>query len=108
MVIVARGLTREYEGGVQALRGVDFEVPDGEFVSVTGPSGCGKSTLLNLLGGLDGPTTGEIELAGRRVDGFSEAKWAHVRRQRDRVRLPVLQPDRQPLGGRSRRPGGDA
>jgi putative ABC transport system ATP-binding protein len=81
MVIVARGLTREYEGGVQALRGVDFEVPDGEFVAVTGPSGCGKSTLLNLLGGLDGPTTGEIELAGRRVDGFSEAKWAHVRRR---------------------------
>jgi len=81
MVIVARGLTREYEGGVQALRGVDFDVPDGEFVAVTGPSGCGKSTLLNLLGGLDRPTTGEIELAGRRVDGFSEAKWAHVRRR---------------------------
>jgi putative ABC transport system ATP-binding protein len=81
MVIVARGLTREYEGGVQALRGVDFEVPDGEFVAVSGPSGCGKSTLLNLLGGLDRPTHGEIELAGRRVDGFSEAKWAHVRRR---------------------------
>jgi putative ABC transport system ATP-binding protein len=81
MVIVARGLTREYEGGVQALRGVDFDVPDGEFVAVTGPSGCGKSTLLNLLGGLDRPTKGEIELAGRRVDGFSEAKWAHVRRR---------------------------
>ena len=45
-----------------------------------GPSGCGKSTLLNLLGGLDRPTAGEIELGGRRVDGFSEAKWAHVRR----------------------------
>jgi putative ABC transport system ATP-binding protein len=81
MVIVARGLTREYEGGVQALRGVDFDVPDGEFVAVTGPSGCGKSTLLNLLGGLDRPSAGAIELAGRRVDGFSEAKWAHVRRR---------------------------
>ena len=54
---------------------------DGEFVAVTGPSGCGKSTLLNLLGGLDRPTAGEIELAGRRVDGYSEAKWAHVRRR---------------------------
>src|SRR3954463_9476427 len=81
MVIVARGLTREYEGGVQALRGVDFHVPDGEFVAVTGPSGCGKSTLLNLLGGLDRPTAGEIELAGRRGEGYSETKWAHVRRR---------------------------
>jgi putative ABC transport system ATP-binding protein len=80
MVIVARGLTREYEGGIQALRGVDVSVPEGEFVAVTGPSGCGKSTLLNLLGGLDRPTSGEIELGGTRVDGFSEAKWAHVRR----------------------------
>jgi putative ABC transport system ATP-binding protein len=81
MVIVARGLSREYEGGVQALRGVDVSVPEGEFVAVTGPSGCGKSTLLNLLGGLDRPTAGEIELGGTRVDGFSEAKWAHVRRR---------------------------
>ena len=58
MVIVARGLTREYEGGIQALRGVDVSVPEGEFVAITGPSGCGKSTLLNLLGGLDRPTRG--------------------------------------------------
>jgi putative ABC transport system ATP-binding protein len=81
MVIVARGLIREYEGGVQALRGVDVNVPEGEFVAVTGPSGCGKSTLLNLLGGLDRPTTGEIELGGTRVERFSEAKWAQVRRR---------------------------
>jgi putative ABC transport system ATP-binding protein len=80
-VIVIRGLTREYEGGVRALRGVSAQIAEGEFVAVTGPSGCGKSTLLNLLGGLDRPTGGEIEIAGRRVDGFSEAKWAHVRRQ---------------------------
>ena len=80
-VIVTRGLTREYEGGVRALRGIDASVAEGEFVAVTGPSGCGKSTLLNLLGGLDRPTAGEIELGGHRVDGFSEAKWAHVRRR---------------------------
>jgi putative ABC transport system ATP-binding protein len=79
-VITTRGLAREYEGGVHALRDVDAEIADGEFVAVTGPSGCGKSTLLNLLGGLDRPTRGEIELAGRRVDGYSETQWALVRR----------------------------
>src|SRR3954470_9477830 len=79
-VIVTRGLAKEYDGGVRALRGIDAQIAEGEFVAVTGPSGCGKSTLLNLLGGLDRPTQGEIELAGRRVDGYSEAKWAHVRR----------------------------
>jgi putative ABC transport system ATP-binding protein len=80
-VIRTRGLAKDYDGGVRALRGVDVEVADAEFVAVTGPSGCGKSTLLNLLGGLDRPTRGEIELAGRRVDGISEARWAHVRRK---------------------------
>src|SRR3954452_20851464 len=80
-VIVTRGLTREYEGGVRALRGIDASVAEGEFVAVTGPSGCGKSTLLNLLGGLDRPTAGEIELGGRRVEGYSEARWAHARRE---------------------------
>src|SRR3954453_10139449 len=79
--IVTRGLSREYEGGVHALRGVDVTVADGEFVAFTGPSGCGKSTLLNLLGGLDRPTAGEIELGGRRGEAFSEAQWAHARRQ---------------------------
>src|SRR3954447_10306291 len=79
-VITTRGLAKDYEGGVHALRDIDVEIADGEFVAVTGPSGCGKSTLLNLLGGLDRPTRGEIELAGRRVDGYSETQWALVRR----------------------------
>ncbi len=119
MVIVARGLTRNYDGGVLALDGVDVEVPEGEFVAITGPSGCGKSTLLNLLGGLDRPSAGEIELGGRRVDGFSEAKWAHVRRSEigfvfqffnlignlsvaDNVELPG--PAGRPLGARGADP----
>ncbi len=79
-VIITCGLAKDYDGGVQALRDVDVEIAAGEFVAVTGPSGCGKSTLLNLLGGLDRPTRGEIELAGRRVDGYSEAQWALARR----------------------------
>src|SRR3954452_11751497 len=80
-VIRTCGLERTYDGGVHALRGVDAAVEEGEFVAVTGPSGCGKSTLLNLLGGLGRPSAGEISLGGRRVDGYSEAKWAHVRRR---------------------------
>src|SRR5215203_7052870 len=70
----------EGPAAVTALADVDLTVRQGEFVAVTGPSGCGKSTLLNLLGGLDRPTSGEISLGGRRVDGLSEARWAHVRR----------------------------
>ncbi|MGE0056698.1 MAG: ABC transporter ATP-binding protein [Dehalococcoidia bacterium] len=66
---------------VTALRGIDFEVERGEFVAIMGPSGCGKSTLLHLLGGLDRPTSGEIELNGRRVDRLSESAWAVIRRR---------------------------
>src|SRR6187551_918587 len=102
-VIVTRGLTREYEGGVRALRGVDVAVGEGEFVAVTGPSGCGKSTLLNLLGGLDRPTAGEIELAGTPRGRLLRGQVGARAPAPDRVRVPVLQPDRQPLGGRQRR-----
>src|SRR3954463_15551639 len=80
-VITTRGLAKDYDGRVHALRDIDVEIAAGEFVAVTGPSGCGKSTLLNLLGGLDRPTRGEIELAGRRVDGYSEAQWGLARRR---------------------------
>ncbi|HET8523013.1 MAG TPA: ABC transporter ATP-binding protein [Thermomicrobiales bacterium] len=80
----ATDLKKSYEmNGVQveALRGVDLALADGEFVAMMGPSGCGKSTLLHLLGGLDRPTSGEILLAGQRVDRLSEAKWARLRRR---------------------------
>jgi putative ABC transport system ATP-binding protein len=59
----AKGLTKIYGSGaaeVQALRGIDLEIPEGEFVVLLGPSGSGKSTLLNILGGLDRPTAGEL------------------------------------------------
>ncbi len=64
-LLEARGLTREFDDGqVQALRGVDFVIEEGEFVAITGPSGCGKSTLLQLLGSLDRPTLGELLYRG--------------------------------------------
>ena len=80
----ARGLAKTYTGDgieVLALRGVDLDVGDGEFVAVMGPSGCGKSTLLHLLGGLDRPTAGSIRLGDRQVETLSETQWAVVRRQ---------------------------
>lgn len=60
-VFKAAGLTKEYDDGrVQALRGVDFRVNQGEFVAVIGPSGCGKTTLLQMLGALDRPSGGTL------------------------------------------------
>jgi putative ABC transport system ATP-binding protein len=84
-MLVGRGLTKVYRAQgleVPALRGVDLTVEAGEFVAIMGPSGCGKSTLLHLLGGLDRPTSGELELGGQRVEGLSEARWAVLRRRR--------------------------
>jgi putative ABC transport system ATP-binding protein len=66
-VYEARGITKIYHMGeidVHALRGVDLELFEGEFVVLLGPSGSGKSTLLNILGGLDVPTTGEVSYRG--------------------------------------------
>ncbi len=65
---------------VNALDGVDFQVEKGEFVAIMGPSGSGKSTLLHLLGGLDGPTEGNIFLAGQPLAKLSERKATLVRR----------------------------
>jgi lipoprotein-releasing system ATP-binding protein len=70
---------RKYAQAVQVLRGVNLDVCDGEFVSVLGASGSGKSTMLHLLGLLDAPDLGRIELQGRRIDSLP-------RRQRDELR----------------------
>lgn len=69
------GVTKEYKLGksrVQALAGIDLEVGQGEFVSVSGPSGSGKSTLLNLIGCIDSPTSGRVEVLGRDVSAMSD------------------------------------
>jgi putative ABC transport system ATP-binding protein len=66
---------------VRALRGADLTVMSGDFVAVMGPSGCGKSTLLNVIGGLDVPDEGEIEIAGEPVTGKSSDELARMRRR---------------------------
>jgi len=82
-VIRARGIVKTYRMGeveVQALRGVDFDLRRGELVVLLGPSGSGKSTLLNILGGLDGPTSGQIAYAGRDLSHPTEEALTQYRR----------------------------
>jgi len=72
-IFEAAGLTKIFDGGsVQALRGVDFRVAEGEFVAITGPSGCGKSTLLQMLGALDRPTAGTLHYRGNSIPGLAD------------------------------------
>jgi putative ABC transport system ATP-binding protein len=61
---------------IHVLGGLDLEIPRGEFLALMGPSGSGKSTLLNLIGGLDRPSEGSIEVAGERVDQLSGRRLA--------------------------------
>ena len=80
----ARGLHKTYTLGrrsLEVLRGVDLELRRGEFLALLGASGAGKSTLLHLLGGLDTPTRGEIELAGRNLAALRPRDLARLRRQ---------------------------
>jgi len=75
-----RGVTKEYgHGAVLALRGVDLELLDGEWLAVRGPTGHGKSTLLQIMGGLDRPTLGTIELDGTDLGRMSETAVTRVR-----------------------------
>jgi len=61
---------------VHVLGGLNLEIPEGEFLALMGPSGSGKSTLLNLIGGLDRPSQGSVEVGGERVDQLSNRKLA--------------------------------
>ncbi len=76
------GLTRTYQGGYQALKGVTFSVSQGEFAAIMGPSGCGKSTLLNILGLLDRPTSGKYLLEGAETARLGDADLTGLRRSR--------------------------
>ncbi len=71
--------TYELGGTVTALDAVSLSLPDGSYTAVMGPSGSGKSTLLNLVGGLDTPTSGTVEVDGKRLGDLSEPERADVR-----------------------------
>jgi putative ABC transport system ATP-binding protein len=81
--VAATDVTRRYGSGdscVDALRGVSINVPRGQFTAVMGPSGSGKSTLMHILAGLDAPTGGSVEIAGRQVVGMDDNELTRLRR----------------------------
>jgi putative ABC transport system ATP-binding protein len=81
-VVHAHGLTKAFGGGAQqvwALRGVDLDIGEGEFLALVGPSGSGKTTLLNLIGALDAPTAGELVVLGQTVGALSRRQRALLR-----------------------------
>ncbi len=83
-IVQAIGLGKTYQMGavaVRALHGIDLAVAKGEFLAIMGPSGSGKSTLLQLLGGLDQPSSGEVILAGQRLDRLSDDEVTVLRRR---------------------------
>ena len=81
-IVSVRGAVKDYALGdvlVPALRGVDLEVGEGEFLSVAGPSGSGKTTLLNLIGCVDTATSGVVEVAGKNTSQLSERELTNLR-----------------------------
>jgi sn-glycerol 3-phosphate transport system ATP-binding protein len=72
--VTLRNVRKTYAGGFEAIKGIDFEVGDGQFCVLVGPSGCGKSTLLRMVAGLETITAGEIDIGGRIVNQIEPAE----------------------------------
>ena len=83
-MIRLRGVSKTFEGKrkVTALDGIDLSIAKGEMASLVGPSGSGKSTMLNLIGGLDRPSKGEVELDGQPLSKLSDDDLTRVRRDK--------------------------
>ncbi|MBM3765403.1 MAG: ABC transporter ATP-binding protein [Acidobacteria bacterium] len=83
-MIALHGVSKRFDGKRQvvALDTVDLRIDKGEMVSLVGPSGSGKSTLLNLIGGLDRPSSGDVEVDGARLAGISDDELTRIRRDK--------------------------
>lgn len=83
-MIALHGVSKRFDGKRQvvALDTVDLRIDKGEMVSLVGPSGSGKSTLLNLIGGLDRPSSGDVEVDGARLAGVSDDELTRIRRDK--------------------------
>ncbi len=82
-VITTKGVVKVYNPDkipVKALNGVDLEIKEGEFTAIVGPSGSGKTTLLNVIGGLDRPDEGDVEVGGHDIDAMSDNKLIDFRK----------------------------
>ena len=75
--VTLRNVRKTYAGGFEAIKGIDFEVGDGQFCVLVGPSGCGKSTLLRMVAGLETITAGEIDIGGRIVNADRAGRARH-------------------------------
>ncbi len=81
-IVALRDVRRDYALGaerVHALQGVTLDVERGDYVAIVGPSGCGKSTLLNMIGVIDQPTSGTVEIGGQRVDAMTDREATSFR-----------------------------
>jgi putative ABC transport system ATP-binding protein len=81
-LVSIRNLTKAYQRGpekVEVLHGIDLDIDGGDFVALMGPSGSGKTTLLNLIGGLDSPSDGQIEIEGQRIEQMSGGQLSQWR-----------------------------
>ncbi len=118
LVFEARGLKKEYDDGrVQALRGVNFRITQGEFVAIIGPSGCGKTTLLQMLGALDVPSAGILHYRDKSIPDLPDPSGYRAREigiifqafhllptftAVENVQMPMFETDR-PLASRKER-----
>src|SRR5574339_432765 len=83
-LVSIRNLHKTYQRGpekVDVLHGINLDIAKDDFVALMGPSGSGKTTLLNLIGGLDSPSSGEIDVDGQRIDRMGGGQLAHWRSQ---------------------------